>query len=257
MRVIAKIEDQLSLQNLDGILAAADGIMVARGDLGIELPFEELPITQRKIVKECLRFGKPVIVATHLLESMHENPMPTRAEVTDVANAVYEQVDALMLTGETSIGRYPVQCVEILNIISRRIERSGGANFSENAELSNDRQLLMASAIKLANELKACGIVVFTHIGNTPQMASWLRPRSSHIYAFTPAEAVWRQMSLLWGVRAFKMDLHAEDPEASVLEAIRTLKDAKLVSLGDTLVFITQILAHGELHDSIQPRRVV
>ena len=256
MRIIAKIEGQQAIDNFNDILTSADGIMIARGDLGIELPFEELPITQRRIVKECFRVGKPVIVATQLLESMHENPMPTRAEVTDVSNAVYEQADALMLSGETSVGRYPVKCVETLDIISRRVERSGGANFVAHAELSNNRQKIISSAIMLATQLKASGMVVFTHRGDTAQLTSWLRPQLSHIYAFTPEESVWRQMSLLWGVRAFKMNLHAYDPEATVLEAIATIKKAGLVKTGDMLVFASQIQARGELYDSVQPRRV-
>ena len=110
--------------------------MVARGDLGIEIPYEELPIVQRRIVKTCLRQGKPVIVATHMLESMIESPMPTRAEVTDVANAVYEQADAIMLSGETTVGKHPLRCIEVFDRIARRIERSGGANFFENADVS-------------------------------------------------------------------------------------------------------------------------
>lgn len=255
IRIIAKIEDRQAIENLESILVAADGIMIARGDLGIELPFEELPIIQRKIVKDCLRIGKPVIVATHLLESMHENPMPTRAEVTDVANAVYEQADALMLSGETGVGRHPIKCVETLDVISRRIERSGGANFSKLAEYSGERQHLVASAVMLANELKASGIVVFTHVGNTAQMASWLRPRSSHIYAFTPAETVWQQMTLLWGVRAFRMELD-HDPEATIQNAIELLRKGNFVKAGDSLVFISQIQTHEGRCDSIQARHV-
>src|SRR5205823_6757536 len=106
--IIAKIEDQEAIQNLESIIIACDAIMVARGDLGIEVPYEELPIIQRKIVKSCLRIGRPVIVATHMLESMIENPLPTRAEVTDVANAIFEQADAIMLSGETTVGKYPL-----------------------------------------------------------------------------------------------------------------------------------------------------
>ncbi len=256
MKIIAKIEDQQAIQNLDTILGSADGVMIARGDLGIELPFEELPIIQRRIVHGCLRLGKPVIVATHLLESMHESPMPTRAEVTDVANAVYEQADAVMLSGETGVGKYPVKCVETLDIISRRIERAGGVKLVDHVEFTMDRQHLVASAIMLANELKATGIVVFTHAGNTAQMASWLRPSSSHIYAFTPNETIWRQMSLLWGVRAFKMMLKDEDPQGTVVEALAVLKENKLVHAGETLVFLSQIEAHGHRHDSIQFRKV-
>jgi pyruvate kinase len=256
-RIIAKFEDKQAIDNMEAIIATADGVMVARGDLGIELPFEELPIIQRKIVKACLKVGKPVIVATHLLESMHESPMPTRAEVTDVANAVFEQADAVMLSGETGVGRYPVKCVETLDTISRRIERSGGGNFADHAEFTAGRQHLVASAITLANNIKATGLVVFTHAGNTAQMASWLRPRWSHIYAFTSSEIVWRQMSLLWGVRAFRAKLHDEDPEESVAEAVRILKENKLVEIGETIVFLSQVESHGERHDSIQARKII
>ncbi|MFM2082464.1 MAG: Pyruvate kinase, partial [Verrucomicrobiota bacterium] len=116
--VVAKIEDQEALKNLEAIVAEADAIMVARGDLGIEIPYEELPIVQRRIVKTCLRVGKPVIVATHMLESMIESPMPTRAEVTDVSNAVFESADAIMLSGETTVGKYPLKCIEVFDRIA-------------------------------------------------------------------------------------------------------------------------------------------
>ncbi|MCW5558438.1 MAG: pyruvate kinase, partial [Verrucomicrobiae bacterium] len=133
--LIAKIEHQFAVDHFDAIAGTSDGIMVARGDLGIECPYEELPIIQRRIVKHCLRIGRPVIVATEMLESMRENPFPTRAEITDVANAVFEQADAIMLSGETATGRYPVECVRVMDRISRRIERSGGANYHEDAEV--------------------------------------------------------------------------------------------------------------------------
>ena len=114
-RIVAKVEDQMAVKNLDEIIRVANVIMVARGDLGIECPMEDLPIIQRRIVKRCIRMGRPVIVATHMLESMILNPIPTRAEVTDVANAVFEQADAIMLSGETTVGKYPVKCVEVLS----------------------------------------------------------------------------------------------------------------------------------------------
>ncbi len=116
--IIAKIEDQLAVQSIDEMIEGADIIMIARGDLGIECPMEELPIIQRRIVKQCIRLGKPVIVATQMLESMINNPLPTRAEITDVANAVFEQADAIMLSGETSVGRYPVECVRVLDRVA-------------------------------------------------------------------------------------------------------------------------------------------
>src|SRR5205814_8777677 len=160
-QVIAKIEDQEALENLESIVREADGVMVARGDLGIEVPYEELPIIQRRIVKMCLQLGKPVIVATHMLESMIESPMPTRAEVTDVANAVFEQSDAIMLSGETTVGKHPLKCIEVFARIAARIERSGGANYFEQAQLTSPREKLVKSAVIMANELKAEAILVF------------------------------------------------------------------------------------------------
>jgi len=130
------------------------------------VPYEELPIIQRKIVKTCLRVGRPVIVATHMLESMIENPMPTRAEITDVANAVFEQADAIMLSGETTVGKYPLQCLEVFDRISKRIEVSGGADFHERAEFTSPRQKLAKSAVVMANELHADAMLVFTLRGN-------------------------------------------------------------------------------------------
>ncbi len=170
--VLAKIEDQQAVANLDEIVREADGIMVARGDLGIEIPYEELPIVQRRIVKTCLRQGKPVIVATHMLESMIESPMPTRAEVTDVANAVYEQADAIMLSGETTVGKHPLRCIEVFDRIATRIERSGGANFFEHSDLVSPRQKLVKSAIVMANELRAEAILVITRSGNMARYVS-------------------------------------------------------------------------------------
>ena len=123
IRIVAKIEDQLAVKNLEEIIAACDGLMVARGDLGIEVPYEELPIIQRRAVNLCLAAVKPVIVATHLLESMITNPSPTRAEITDIANAVFEHADAIMLSGETTTGKYPLECVEIMDRIATRIEQ--------------------------------------------------------------------------------------------------------------------------------------
>jgi pyruvate kinase len=149
--VIAKIEDQQAVANLESIVREADAVMVARGDLGIEIPYEELPIVQRRIVKTCLKHGKPVIVATHMLESMIESPMPTRAEVTDVANAIYEAADAIMLSGETTVGKYPLKCIEVFDRIATRIERSGNAQFHDLAELTSARQKLVKSAVVMAN----------------------------------------------------------------------------------------------------------
>src|SRR3989441_5275114 len=164
-QIVAKIEDQLAVRSIEKMIESADVIMVARGDLGIECPMEELPIIQRRIVKKCIRQGKPVVIATQLLESMITNRLPTRAEVTDVANAVFEQADAIMLSGETAVGRYPVECVEVLNRVAMRIERSGGAGYAEAAILEDARQKTVASAVTLANSLGRAKIIVFTRHG--------------------------------------------------------------------------------------------
>src|SRR5581483_9790817 len=159
-KIVAKIEDQAAVESLEDIIKASDAVMVARGDLGIEVAMEELPIIQRRIVKLSIKFGKPVVVATHMLESMITNPMPTRAEVTDVANAVVEQADAVMLSGETSTGRYPVECVRVLNRIALRTERSGGAGYAHGALLEDDRQKTVNSAVVLANSLRRAKLIV-------------------------------------------------------------------------------------------------
>src|SRR2546423_6979261 len=186
--IIAKIEDQQAISNLDAIVREADGVMVARGDLGIEVPYEELPIIQRRIVKSCQHLGRPVIVATHMLESMIESPMPTRAEVTDVANAIFEEADAIMLSGETTVGKYPIKCIEVFDKIATRIERSGSAQFHDAAELTTARQKLVKSAVVMANELKAAALLVFTRHGSMAQYASWMRPHYSPIYALCENE---------------------------------------------------------------------
>ena len=167
------------------MIESADVIMVARGDLGIECPMEELPIIQRRIVKKSIRLGKPVIIATQLLESMITNPLPTRAEITDVANAVFEQADALMLSAETALGRYPVECVEVLNRVARRIERSGGAGYAKDALLENVRQKTVASAVALANSLRDSMLIVFTLHGRMARYASNLRPQRAPKLAST------------------------------------------------------------------------
>src|SRR5262245_38103472 len=151
VRVIAKIEDQSAIAHLDDIVRACDALMVARGDLGIECPFEDLPVIQRRAVRACLAQGRPVIVATHMLESMIEQPVPTRAEITDVANAVFELADCVMLSGETTVGKYPVDCVSMLDKIARRIEAEDPENL--NAVFTGERMKVLHSAVVLANEI--------------------------------------------------------------------------------------------------------
>ena len=254
-RIIAKIEDQQAVQNFLDLIDAADAVMVARGDLGIECPYEELPIIQRRVVKACVVHGKPVIVATHMLESMIENPMPTRAEVTDVANAVFEQADAIMLSGETTVGKYPLECIEVLDRIAKRIERSGGAGYADRAQLRDERQKVTRAAVVMANELKAKGILVFTRHGYMAQFTSWLRPNHSPIFALTSSERVCNQLALLRGVTPFVVAFSA-DPEQTVTRAQKLLTDRGLLTKGDQIVIISDVLARDKLINAVQMRLV-
>lgn len=254
--VIAKIEDQQAVANLDAIICEADGIMVARGDLGIEIPYEELPIVQRRAVKACLRVGKPVIVATHMLESMIESPMPTRAEVTDVANAVFEQADAIMLSGETTVGKYPLKCVEVFDRIARRIERSGGAHYHEAAELHSARQKMVKSAVVMANELKAEAILVFTRHGHMAHHTGWMRPHYSKVYALCATETAARRLALTWGVFPFVVPFDMINPENTIEPAIKHIVSKGLLTKGQTVVVIGSILVGEQIVDAVQMRTV-
>ena len=254
-QIVAKIEDQLAVRSIDKMIESTDVIMVARGDLGIECPMEELPIIQRRIVKKCIHFGKPVVVATQLLESMITNPLPTRAEITDVANAVFEQTDALMLSGETTIGRYPVECVEVLHRVAMRIERSGGAGYAEDALLENDRQKMVASAVTLANSLQDSKLVVFTLQGRMARYASNLRPRRAPIFAFTPSEEVYRQLALYWGTFPARVDFSG-GPDRAIAAAEKFLRKNKWATPGDHMVIISDVRMGRALVDSIQLRMV-
>jgi pyruvate kinase len=254
-QIVAKIEDQLAVRSIDKMIESTDVIMVARGDLGIECPMEDLPIIQRRIVKNCLRLGKPVVVATQLLESMISNPLPTRAEITDVANAVFEQADALMLSGETTIGRYPVECVEVLRRVAVRIERSGGAGYAENAQLENTRQKMVASAVALANSLRDSKLVVFTLQGRMSRYASNLRPQRAPIFAFTPSEEVYRQLALYWGTFPACIEF-AGGPDRTMAAAEKFLRKNKWAGPGDRLVIVSDVRMGRALVDSVQLRVV-
>ena len=253
--VVAKIEEQSAVKQIGEMIRAADAIMIARGDLGIEIPMEELPIIQRRIVKSCLRLGKPVIVATHMLESMIENPVPTRAEITDVANAVFEQTDAIMLSGETTVGRYPVECVKVFDRVARRIERSGGAGYGNLAALEDPRQKTVMSAVVLANSLPNSKLIVFTRHGTMARYVSNLRPEHSPIFAFTPSEEVYRQLTLCWGTIPRRIDF-TDDPNATIEAAEELLRKTKLVAPNDNLVIISDVRAEKTLVDCVQLRQV-
>ena len=254
IKIISKIEDQSGVKNLEEILEESDGIMVARGDLGVEINVAEMPNVQRKIVKLCAEKGKRVIVATHLLESMIENPIPTRAEVTDVANAVYEEVDAVMLSGETTIGKYPVRCVEYLAEISEKTEGFEGLGFTANLECNSDKQSLAVTAVDLAESLGAKGIVVITRRGYMADFVTNAHPQNTRIYAFTNDSQTRRRLVLNRNVTAFRTAF-SNDPEKTLQTAFELLLTKADHVKGDKIVVISDVLA-GSGIEAIQIRHL-
>ena len=201
--VIAKIEKPEALENLDAILDRADGVMVARGDLGVELSPERVPAAQKRIIREANARGKPVITATQMLESMINSPRPTRAEASDVANAIIDGTDAVMLSGETAVGRFPAQCVEMMERIARETESSETfwqtRPAVERGTYGKDRAIVSA-AYAAARDVNAAAIIVFTISGQTADAVAQTRP-ASRIVAFTPEPATYRRLALRWGVQ--------------------------------------------------------
>jgi pyruvate kinase len=245
-RVIAKIENQQALDNLDSVVEASAGIMIARGDLGSELPVEDLPIIQRDIIERCSYHGRKVIVATQMLESMIENPVPTRAEVTDIFNAVIEQVDCVMLSGETSIGRYPDQCVAVLDKVARRIEeRYPSGRFASDAPLKTNKHKTAKAAIVLANSIPGSKLITFTLRGVMAHLLAHQRPEFSPIFAFTPHLHVSRILTLARGVQSLQMPFQKGDPEANIRAALVILRQRNLIQPGDPIVILSDAL-HDE-----------
>ncbi|MEX0330115.1 MAG: pyruvate kinase [Puniceicoccaceae bacterium] len=254
-RIIAKIEDQSAISNLDEIVTASDGLMVARGDLGIEIPFETLPVVQRRAVRTCQKMGKPVIVATHMLESMITNPLPTRAEITDISNAVFEQADCVMLSGETTVGKYPVECVDVMNKVILSVESQDERRHNESFPLRSPRALMLKAAMIFSDELSNSSILVFTRSGYLARTLSALRPRKSPIFAFTDVEEVFENLLIYWGVEPFLMDFD-KDPETTVQRALTRLKGRGWVESRQNIVVISNVLAREKVVDSIQYRTV-
>ena len=205
------------MRNLVEIIKVADGVMVARGDLGIEIEYHTLPLVQTRIVDLCLTEGKPVIIATHLLESMISAPMPTRAEISDISTAVRERADAVMLSGETTTGLYPLECVEVMKNIVKSIEPTEKRRMNEVHRAGEPKAKMLRAAAVLAQELGDSGIVVFTRSGFLAYTLAALRAVGVPIYAFTDDEAVFRQLLLPWGVEPFLMPF-CDDPEATIRE---------------------------------------
>ena len=202
-KIIAKIENQDGLDNIDEICQSAWGVMVARGDLGIETSLTDLPNIQRDIMYACAKWGKRSIVATHLLESMIKNPTPTRAEVTDIANAIYEGADAIMLSGETSIGKYPQECVEFLKSISFKTEKFKTLGYEKNLNKNSDWEYIGVAAKDLAESINADGIVAVTRTGKTANYISNAKPNGIPIFTFTNNKSTLKQLSLVGSTLPF------------------------------------------------------
>ncbi len=247
--IISKVEDQEAIKNIDGIITASDVIMIARGDLGIEVHVEELPIIQRQIVNRCHVLGRRVIVATHMLESMITNPTPTRAEVTDVSTAVYEEADAIMLSGETSVGEHPIRCIESLDRIAKRMEGYGAIGNGKLAVLETDKQKMIHAAMNLADSIPNAQIVVFTRRGKMATQCALLRPATT-IHAFAPEPIVCRQLALARGIEPNCIPFH-EKPLDTINLAVDFMKKNSIVEEGTPLIVVSDTLRQSKMVDSI------
>ncbi|MGJ8657386.1 MAG: pyruvate kinase [Akkermansiaceae bacterium] len=247
--IISKVEDQEAIKNIDDIIVASDVIMIARGDLGIEVHVEELPIIQRQIVNRCHVLGRRVIVATHMLESMITNPTPTRAEVTDVSTAVYEEADAIMLSGETSVGEHPIRCIETLHRISMRMERAGSIGNGKLAVLETDKQKVVHAALSLADSMPSAEIVVFTRRGLMATQCALLRPAAT-IHAFAPEAIVCRQLALARGIEPNAIPFH-EAPLDTINDAVTFMRENEIVAEGTPLIVVSDTLRQSKMVDSI------
>lgn len=254
--IIAKIEDQSGVRHLEAIVKATDAVMVARGDLGIEIDYHTLPLVQTQIVELCLVHGRPVIIATHLLESMISAPIPTRAEISDVSTAVRERADAVMLSGETTTGKYPLECVEVMKNIIATIEPTERRGINEGIHLETPKAKMLHAAASLAQKLGDSGIVMFTRSGFLAYTLAALRAVGVPIYAFTDDETIFRQLLLPWGVEPFLMPF-SDDPEVTIRDALSYLKRREWCSDGEWLAVITNALAHDRVIDTLQLRQIV
>ncbi|HEY4322544.1 MAG TPA: pyruvate kinase [Mucilaginibacter sp.] len=239
-KVIAKVEKPEAIENIDEIIAATDGVMVARGDLGVEMPLEEVPLLQKMIARKCREASKPVIVATQMLESMITTPRPTRAEVNDVANSVLDGADAVMLSGETSVGEFPVIVIETMAKIVRNVEELGypyNSNKTANTDITSPVDLSKAvcgSAVYLAEHANAVGIVAMTTSGYTAFEISSYRPKAC-TYIFTSNKHLLNALSLLWGVRTFYYD-QLDSTDKTISDVNNILKAENLVQDGDVVI---------------------
>ncbi|GMI69335.1 PLASTIDIAL PYRUVATE KINASE 1 [Hibiscus trionum] len=247
--VIAKIESIDSLKNLEEIIKASDGAMVARGDLGAQIPIEQVPSVQEKVVQLCRMLNKPVIVASQLLESMIEYPIPTRAEVADVSEAVGQQADALMLSSESAMGQYPEKALAVLRSVSLRIEKwrreekrldaTDPSNVSSCTPPSISEEICN-TASQMANKLKADAIFVYTKNGQTASLLSRNRP-DCPIFAFTPSTSIRRSLNLQWGLIPFRLDF-SDDVESKLNRTFSLLKARGMINPGDLIIVVSDVL---------------
>jgi pyruvate kinase len=237
IQIISKIENQEGVDNLDEILKVSDGIMVARGDLGVEIPTEDIPVVQKMMIKRCNELGKPVITATQMLDSMMRNPRPTRAEVTDVANAIYDGTDAIMLSGETAAGKYPVEAVKTMATIAKRTEETlDYDNLLKQNAMNNSTvtDAISHATCTTAVDLNASAIITSTSSGHTARMVSKLRPKCP-IIATTNDDKIMRRLALTWGVYSIKSS-DSKNTDEVIENSIEAARNANYINNGELVV---------------------
>ena len=241
--IIAKIEKPEAVENIDSIIACSDGIMVARGDLGVEIPLQNVPLVQKEIVRKCQKAGRPVIIATQMMESMIDNMSPSRAEVNDVANAVMDGADAVMLSGETSVGKYPIEVVKTMSKIITRVEDYDGIYYREIEHESDENRYITDaichSAVRLSSKIKAKAIVTMTFSGYTAFRVSSYRP-NSWIFVFTSNFRILNMLSLVWGVRGFYYDKFVST-DHTIADIKYELKKGNFLKDDDLLIHIASM----------------
>lgn len=257
--IIAKIEKAEAIANIDDILKETDAVMVARGDLGVELPTEDVPLLQKMIVRKCNELGKPVIIATQMLESMLYSPTPTRAEASDVANAVLDGADAVMLSGETSVGKYPIQAIEVMERIIRKTEDQVMQMNKFDPDWipsTHEYDPLSRSGCILADQLHAATMVVLTHSGSTAARVAKFRPHA-RIIAVTDREKIMRRLNLVWGIRGLIVEDLKKDTDATFKKIQEELLRGEWIERGDTIVMLAGIpLFEGHPTNTIKVDRV-
>jgi pyruvate kinase len=241
IQIIAKIENQEGITNIDEIVQVSDGIMIARGDLGIEIPIHQLPYYQKYILDTCFIYGRPCIMATELLKSMTTSPFPTRAEVSDVYNSVIARVDAVMLSDETAIGKFPIETVTLMRETVEEAEKHTINKHKDftiiGDEVSLEKKLITKHALLLADELAAKCMIVFTHSAKFPKIIAGLKPNQM-IYAFTPDQQVIDKMRMLFGIQGMKLEKRAKHTTENQTIAIQILLEKGLIHKGDKIVII-------------------